>query len=334
MRDRPGVTDADVRAALADGWGITAHQLEYRPIGAGSYHRAVDERWFVTVDRLGFASSFAPLTRALETAAVLRRDAGLAFVVAPIDGPQVLWPVGDGHALAVYPLMPGTSGDFGPHPTASREAVLDLVAALHRATPAVAGVAEVTDLRLPGRAELFDRPWAGGPYAAPAQRLLATHQRKIHAWLDHRDRLAAELKAGAASWVITHGEPHPGNVLHGPTGPLLIDWDTTRIAPPERDLWLLTEHPFDPGPAGLAGPARLADAARLADPAGLDGPAGLARYAEATGHQPSAVAIAFYRLTWILADIAAYTADLRRPHGPGGDAEDALTYLEAQISLI
>ncbi|GIF22153.1 spectinomycin phosphotransferase [Actinoplanes tereljensis] len=319
MRDRPeGVTDADVRAALADGWGITAGELEYRAVGAGSYHWAVDDRWFVTVDGLGFASSFAPLTRALETAVALRRDAGLDFVVAPLGTPRVLWPLGHRHAMAVYPLMPGTAGDFGPHSPASREAVLELIAALHRATPAIAGLAEVTDLELPGHAELLDALatlgtlWTGGPYAVPAQSLLATHQRKIHAWLDRRDRMAAGLKAGAAGWVITHGEPHPGNVLHGPTGPLLIDWDTTRIAPPERDLWLLTKNPLEAGPSSEA--------------------TDLVRYTEITGRRPSAEALAFYRLNWILADIAVYTADLRRPHGPGGDAEDALTYLEANLT--
>jgi hypothetical protein len=38
-------------------------------------------------------------------------------------------------------------------------------------------------------------------------------------------------------------------------------------------------------------------------------------------------------LSWILADIAAYADDLRRPHREGGDAEDALTYVEAGLRM-
>jgi aminoglycoside phosphotransferase (APT) family kinase protein len=37
--------------------------------------------------------------------------------------------------------------------------------------------------------------------------------------------------------ALTHGEPHPGNVIGTDDGWLLVDWDTAAIAQPERDLW-------------------------------------------------------------------------------------------------
>jgi spectinomycin phosphotransferase len=37
-------------------------------------------------------------------------------------------------------------------------------------------------------------------------------------------------------WVVTHGEPHTANVLWLPGGPVLVDWESLRIAPRERDL--------------------------------------------------------------------------------------------------
>ena len=40
-------------------------------------------------------------------------------------------------------------------------------------------------------------------------------------------------------WVVTHGEPHPVNVMQTDAGRVLIDWDTVAIAPPERDLWMV-----------------------------------------------------------------------------------------------
>ena len=41
--------------------------------------------------------------------------------------------------------------------------------------------------------------------------------------------------------------------------------------------------------------------------------------------------IALYRQWWALADVAAFTDDLRRPHGDGEDAAAALTYLAGYL---
>ncbi|MFI5892048.1 phosphotransferase [Actinoplanes sp. NPDC051513] len=342
MQDIPaGVTDADLVAALRAGWGIEAREIGYLPVGAGGYHWSVDGEWFLTVT----SDDFDRLERALRTALALRRGSELDFVLAaePTLGGAPLWPLPSHHNLSVFPLVEGTTGDFGPHP-AGHDRVVDMLVALHRATPAVAGIAPPSDLDppvdpqpsaaarprpdarpepstrpqpsarpqpsvwLPGREFLTaapsDPPWTAGPYAAAAQDLLATHAGKIGRWLSDLDALAAEI--GPAR-VVTHGEPHPGNVLHTASGPRLIDWDTVRLAPPERDLWLVTEDPF---------------AARL----GADDVA-LARYAGATGHRVSATALAFYQLRWTVADVAEYAQDLHRPHAEGGDAEEALGYL-------
>ncbi|MCU7722428.1 aminoglycoside phosphotransferase family protein [Actinoplanes sp. KI2] len=307
MRDRPtGVTEAMLAAALRDGWGIDAHEIAYLPVGAGGYHWRADDRWFLTVT----AAEPAPLERALRTAQALRRDAGLGFVLAAHGAP--LRPVGPRHTLSVFPLVEGVAGDFGPH-CGDRAEVVDLLVALHRATPRVRDLAPPDDLRLRGRetlaAALPDPSWTAGPYGEPARALLAAHAAKIGHWLSELDRLTAEL--APAPRVVTHGEPHPANILTTATGKLLIDWDTVRLAPPERDLWHLTDDPF-----AEAGPA--------------DDPA-LTRYAEATGHRISAAALSFYRLTWILADIACFAADLRAPHTEGGDAEEALAELHGYL---
>ena len=36
--------------------------------------------------------------------------------------------------------------------------------------------------------------------------------------------------------MTTHGEPHERNLLDGPDGPLLVDWESVKLAPRERDL--------------------------------------------------------------------------------------------------
>jgi len=303
MRDKPaGVTEAMLAAALREGWGIEAHEIAYRPVGAGGYHWQADDRWFLTVT----AAEPAPLERALRTAQALHREAGLGFVLAAHGAP--LRPLGPCHTLSVFPLVEGVAGDFGPH-SADRAEVVDMLAALHRATPQVRDLAPPDDLRLVGR-DTLDQPFpASGPYAGAARDLLAAHGAKIGRWLSELDRLTAEI--AAVPRVVTHGEPHPANILTTPAGKLLIDWDTVRIGPPERDLWHLTEDPF-----------------AAADPAG---DRALIRYAEATGHRVSAAALGFYRLTWILADIACYAADLRAPHTEGGDAAEALAELHGYL---
>jgi spectinomycin phosphotransferase len=62
----------------------------------------------------------------------------------------------------------------------------------------------------------------------------------IEALLGHFEQLGDRLAASDEPWVITHGEPHAGDVLVDSAGDLhLIDWDDTRIAPRERDLRVL-----------------------------------------------------------------------------------------------
>ncbi|MBU2667544.1 phosphotransferase [Actinoplanes bogorensis] len=305
MRERPaGLSDDDLVRGLADGWGLRARELVYLPVGAGGYHWAVDGQWFVTVS----VTDLDRVERALGTAVALR-ESGLEFVLAPIrahDGAagRRFTPR---HLLSVYPMVDGVAGDFGPHPAEDRERVLDLLIELHGAGAAPDGAeAPRTDLRLPGRAGLeaalddLAGPWRGGPCGEPAREILAANAGVIHGWLAEFDRLAGAA-GDPAGWVITHGEPHPGNVLHTPAGLLLIDWDTVLVAPAERDLWMLTD--------AMIGSAT--------------GEAGT----EIRGRPVSTELIAFYRLWWMLADIAIYADELRREHGDGPDPASSLGYL-------
>ncbi|MFC3744070.1 phosphotransferase enzyme family protein [Paractinoplanes deccanensis] len=294
MRERPeGVGDDLLAEELAAGWGIRARSVDYLPVGAGGYHWSVEGAWFVTV-----AEWSAGLEQALRTAAELASE--LDFVVAPVptgDG-AVVRRLADRYALSVYPLLAGTAGSFGPHRDEDRDAVLDLLIRLHATRAASAPRA---DLVLPGRDQLHAGPrgpWAGGPYAEPARRLLAEHAGSVAERLARFDALAGALPP-PRDWVVTHGEPHPGNILWTAEGLRLIDWDTVQVAPAERDIWMLT---------------------------GAE-----SRYERVTGRRVSEAAVEFYRLWWTLADIAGYTADLRGPHTEGPDAAAALRHLAANL---
>jgi spectinomycin phosphotransferase len=325
VRDRPaGISDRAVSAALADGWQIRAAAVRYVPVGAGSYHWVVRDsaggRWFVTVDDLGDkpwlgdtgSTVFAGLRAAMDTALALRTEAGLGFVVAPVpaaDGATVRL-ADHQHAITVFPFLDGASGEFGELPPAAERAELaGLLAALHRATP-VATRASRREVGVPLRGVLdnaldeLGREWTGGPFAEPARAVLGGAAGQVRRLLRRFDQLAGQVTAAAGEPVITHGEPHPGNLIRVNGNPMLIDWDTVALARPERDLWLIASEDGDE----------------------------LRRYAEASGRTPDPDALALYRLRWTLDDIASFVRELRSPHGRTPGSEDAWRNLNQAIA--
>lgn len=306
--------------SLAEGWDFEVELAEYANVGFGSYHwvvsDAVGARGFVTVDDLDRKpwlghtreSVFDGLRRAFDTAAALR-DGGLDFVVAPIPASrsETVRRIGPRHSIALFPFVDGRAGRYGHYDTADERAeVVTMLAALHEATPAVSSVARRINLDLPGRRRLeaglqeLSQTWLGGPFSEPARQALARHASDVAELLALADRLAADVARRSINWVVTHGEPHAGNVMRTDNDLLLVDWDTVALAPPERDLWML-----------------VGDTAHEAT-----------IYADATGHQLDQVAMNFFRLTWDLADLAAFTSVLRSPHRHSQDtvkAYDGLT---------
>lgn len=304
---------------LADSWNFDVEAAVYAAVGFGSYHWVVHgpegARGFVTADDLDWKpwlgdtheSAFEGLRRAFDTAAALR-EGGLGFVVAPTptNRGETVRRIGPHHTVALFPFVAGHAGRFGHYETAERAALLTMLAELDEATPAVASVARRIDLDLPGRRQLdeaiegLNQTWSAGPFSEPARRLLAQHAFYVTELLALYDGLFTDVARRNSNWVVTHGEPHAGNVMRTGGGFVLVDWDTVALAPPERDLWMLVDS---------------ADEATL--------------YTDATGRKLDQVALDFFRLRWDLADIAAFTNQLRSPHSHSEDtakAHEALTY--------
>ncbi len=297
---------------LADGWGFEVAAADYAPLGAGSYHWLVRDhaggRGFVTVDDLDHKSwlgdtrelVFAGLQCVFDTALALR-ETGLDFVVAPTparDGGTVRR-VGPRYAIALFPFVDAESTEWGRHESPEERAVLvALLAELHQATPAVASIARTTGLELPGRQHLeaglreLSAPWSGGPFSEPAREALARHAADVTELLGLADRLAAGIAQRGDPFVVTHGEPHSGNVMRAGATRLLVDWDTVALAPPERDLWMVVESVED-----------------------------AAIYTDATGRPVDEEALRFFRLTWDLKDLVEYLSALRSPHQESEDTQ-------------
>lgn len=298
------VSEQALTAALTREWGVVPATLTYRPVGFGSHQWAMTDRagtgWFATADDLGTDPDdrWARLRGALDAARGLHR-LGHAFVLAPVTtaGDEPVARLGARWALSLFPLVEGESFDFGGYADpAHRRAVLDMLLTVHAAPAGVRDRAPHDDHDVPHRDALEallagKAPADAGPYAARAAELFAAHAGAVRDLLGRHDELAAGVDPAGA--VLTHGEPHPGNTLRTADGWRLIDWESARVAPPERDLWLLGDEALGP-------------------------------YAEATGVTPRPELLEMYRIRWDLTDLAIEAARFGGPHA--GTAEDDRAY--------
>lgn len=305
MQSRPfDLSDAAVAEAVSDGWNLQPTTASYEPVGFGSHHWAIEDgaggRWFASVDVLAEGdadASFDRLAAALDLA-VAARGAGLAFVVAPVRSPDgaVVRRLLGRYALALYPYMIGPSGSFSDALTPADAAELTgLLCSLH-AVPytrnAEAGLGRgVETFTLRGRdrleaalAELTDADLWPGPYGERLRPLLGTYADDADRVLREHDRLVTAARPQADQLVLTHGEPHPGNLIRTPSGLVLVDWETALPGPPERDIWLLD--------------------ARTGGQASAD-------YTARSGRPLNPELLTRYHLAWSLVDLAEFVELLR-----------------------
>ena len=326
MRARPpGLDDDEVISGLEQGWDLDVDALAYVAKGGGSYHWTADvrdgTRYFVTVDELDAKpwfgsdreSTFDGLRTAFDLALTLRENEGHDFVLAPLrsgDG-ESLRRVSPRYSVALFPYVDGRVGDFNVALVgADRAQVLDLLAELHRSPTNALPPAMDRGRALPGRAALeaalrdVGRVWDAGPMAEATRALVIEHAGELREWLATFDRLTAEIAQHDCPLVVTHGEPHPGNLMWSGADVFLIDWDTVGLAVPERDLWLLDDGTAD----------------------------GFARYTKSSGRAVDPTAIALYRLTWTLADLASYIPYLRTADDTNADTDKAWAAINTYLT--
>ena len=102
----------------------------------------------------------------------------------------------------------------------------------------------------------------------------------------------------------THGEPHTRNLLRTADGDLVVDWESLKVAPRERDL------------ATLIGSGSWTHAYRW--PAGTTGP------------DPGAVEL--FDLEWRLDEISQYARYFAAQHADDADARTSLGGLRHELT--
>ena len=132
--------------------------------------------------------------------------------------------------------------------------------------------------------------WTAGPLGEAAREAVVTGAADVERGLAAYLRLLERLDP--ATYVPTHGEPGLHNLWRAEDGRLLLlDWETLRLAPRERDV--------------------------------------LAGYAPHVEHDPALLEL--FRLEWQLGEVRSYADWLRGPHDDAADTRTALGGLRTQL---
>lgn len=284
--------------SLRVGWGVDVSELTYQRVGFGSYHwqatTAAGAVWFVTADEV------EDDPQVIESIAVAGRLGNLGYphVRAPeptLDGDVVR--VVDGWWLSLWPWLDGRAGSWGDvRSDVERDEVLVALRRLHDVRE-IDAVPALVDRWVPDDRAALERALADldarwdGPYGETVRAELRDGEHRARSMLATYDDLVAALAREPTELVLTHGEPHPGNVVHADGRAVLIDWDTALWSRRERDLWFLAD-----GDLGAYG-----DDLAISDRA-----------------------IEVFRLRWDLSDLGVCLVDLLDADEEDPDGEQAL----------
>jgi spectinomycin phosphotransferase len=315
--------EALVQQVLEQRWGIRAAELRYLPVGFGDHHWqaiSAEQRYFVTVRDLrldGLGTDRRDAVRRLEATfraiRQLKDLAQLPFIVAPMSNSlgTLVVPLGDRFAITVYDWL-----ELDDAADAESTVAAELVARLHRASREHRVPAPTEDFSIPHRSSLekaladLERPWHDGPFSEPARSELLAHHTDVRAALADYDALVSIVVNSVSTSCVTHGEPSGGNLVRDQVGSwFLVDWESARIAPPERDLMELPSNEI-----------------------------ALARYLELSGSPPPRPdLLRLYQLWYALAETSVYLLQFRAPHVADDNMLESwrnyLTYLPGRLGV-
>ena len=241
---------------LKTAYAIPLRSITFLPEGEDSYGYTVvsetGEKYFVK-------ASTSVLDTCLKVASLLRHRCNIPGVVAPLetrDGTlSIPW---KDFRVSLFPFIEGKSRwdlwkvgkDFTDTELSQTGALL---ATIHGCSDSIASnnltVAKYDLLlrhELHTVLEIAEKKVASqNQYQKQLLEALATHRSSILETMDRYDELGRSAVASQTSFVITHGDPTPGNLILDAENRLhLIDWDGVCLGPPEKDLVSFTGERF------------------------------------------------------------------------------------------
>ena len=242
---------------LKTAYALPLRAITFLPEGEDSYgYIAVSEtgeKYFAK------ASTSVPET-CLQYASLLRHQGNISGVVAPLETSDGLLSIPwQDFQVALFPFIEGKSRwdlwkiekdftDAELHQTAA------LLATIHLCTEEI-DTRHLTTAKydLPLRNELYGvleaaakKAPSQNPHQKQLLEALTKHRSQIFATLERYDELGRSAAASQTAFVITHGDPTPGNLILDAENRLhLIDWDGICLGPPEKDLVSFTGERFE-----------------------------------------------------------------------------------------
>lgn len=242
---------------LKTAYALPLQSITFFPEGEDSYG-------YIAVSETGekyFAKAFISIPdTSLRIAALLRHRCDVPGVVAPLETRDrtlsIRW---YNFSVALFPFIEGKSRwdlwkvekDFTDAELSQTAALL---AILHRSIDAIdPSCLPVATYDLPLRNELYAALESStkkiptqNQYQKQLLEALATHRSSILETMDRYDELGRSAAASQTSFVVTHGDPTPGNLILDTENRLhLIDWDGVCLGPPEKDLVSFTGERFE-----------------------------------------------------------------------------------------
>ena len=232
---------------LSTAYDLPLQSITFFPEGEDSYGYIVTsetgEKYFVK------ASTSVPDT-CLQVASLLRHRCNIPGVVAPLEtlngALSIPW---QDFRVSLFPFIEGKSRwdlwkvgkDFTDAELSQTAALL---ATIHGSTDAIAfNSLTVAKYDLPLRHELHivleapEKITTRNGYQKRLLEAIAQHRSEVLQTLERYDALGHSATARQTPFVITHGDPTPGNLILDTENQLhLIDWDGICLGPPEKDL--------------------------------------------------------------------------------------------------
>lgn len=244
-REKPDVSDSKIASCLEADFGLDTESIVFLPIGydpdSAVYRvRAADQvSYFLKLTRSSIVPAHLQIPRALI-------ERGISNVVAPLPAVHGrLWTTLDPYRLILYPYI---HGDNAVNRDMSIQQWLDFGALLrdvHRSgiVTQFYGQIEVERFASP----MIEQVRSEQRHIQKTAFTLAVQREFAHFWeqqaalirhiTDRTEQLGRGLRNESFDLVLCHGDVHAANVVLSDSAEIyIIDWDTPRIAPRERDL--------------------------------------------------------------------------------------------------
>ena len=242
---------------LSTAYGLPLHSITFFPEGEDSYGYIVlsenGERYFAK-------ASTSVSSVSLHVASLLRHQCNISGVVAPLETQDGMLSISwQNFNVSLFPFIEGKSRwdlwkvgkDFTDAELRQTGALL---ATIHDATDSIhLDCLPVAEYDLPLRNELYGVLEAvkkgtslENKYQKRLLEALTVHRSAILQTLNRYDGLGRSATALQTPFVITHGDPTPGNLIIDAEDRLhIIDWDGVCLGPVEKDLVAFTGERFD-----------------------------------------------------------------------------------------